>query len=70
MPQDDVLLPTLTVGEHLLMHAMLRLPATLTPQQAQVGGDACTVPARLRSQHGPLLWLVRAMHPSVGLAIA
>lgn len=35
MPQDDVLLPTLTVAESLHYMALLRLPATLTPDQVQ-----------------------------------
>ena len=53
LPQDDALLPTLTVAECLLMHAMLRLPASLTPQQAQVGGKGGVWPMQPFDQSRP-----------------
>ena len=36
VPQDDTLLPTLTVAECLTYSALLRLPISLTPEQVQV----------------------------------
>ncbi|GAB4823317.1 hypothetical protein N2152v2_010363 [Parachlorella kessleri] len=51
VPQDDTLLPTLTVAECLTYSALLRLPTSLTPEQVQAQAQVRRVVEELGLQH-------------------